>query len=90
MRFKALRHQPSDAARKSGYDNEGQLPDTLPDSRSRPEAAGQHIFLATCSKLWSQAVGSEPECLPMPKLIMLVSRSQATALASQNGRSSVM
>lgn len=38
MRFKALRHQPSDAARKSGYDNEGQLPDTLPDSRSRPEA----------------------------------------------------
>lgn len=36
MRFKALRHQPSDAARKSGYDNEGQLPDTLPDSRSRP------------------------------------------------------
>lgn len=38
MRFKALRHQPSDAARKSGYDNEGQLPDTLPDSRSRPGA----------------------------------------------------
>jgi len=38
MRFKALRHQPSDAARKSGYDNEGQLPDTLPDSRSRPRA----------------------------------------------------
>lgn len=38
MRFKALRHQPSDAARKSGYDNEGQLPDTLPDSRSRPSA----------------------------------------------------
>ena len=38
MRFKALRHQPSDAARKSGYDNEGQLPDTLPDSRSRPVA----------------------------------------------------
>lgn len=38
MRFKALRHQPSDAARKSGYDNEGQLPDTLPDSRSRPKA----------------------------------------------------
>ena len=40
MRFKALRHQPSDAARKSGYDNEGQLPDTLPDSRSRPRTAG--------------------------------------------------
>lgn len=40
MRFKALRHQPSDAARKSGYDNEGQLPDTLPDSRSRPVADG--------------------------------------------------
>ena len=38
MRFKALRHQPSDAARKSGYDNEGQLPDTQPVSRSRPEA----------------------------------------------------
>lgn len=38
MRFKALRHQPSDAARKSGYNNEGQLPDTLPDSRSRPGA----------------------------------------------------
>ena len=41
MRFKALRHQPSDAARKSGYDNEGQLPDTLPDSRSRPGADAQ-------------------------------------------------
>ena len=40
MRFKALRHQPSDAARKSGYDNEGQLPDTQPVSRSRPQAAG--------------------------------------------------
>lgn len=40
MRFKALRHQPSDAARKSGYNNEGQLPDTLPDSRSRPLAVG--------------------------------------------------
>jgi hypothetical protein len=46
MRFKALRHQPSDAARKSGYDNEGQLPDTLPDSRSRPGAAGRNTRLA--------------------------------------------
>lgn len=44
MRFKALRHQPSDAARKSGYDNEGQLPDTLPDSRSRPEAVIPLVF----------------------------------------------
>lgn len=43
MRFKALRHQPSDAARKSGYDNEGQLPDTLPDSRSRPGAVAGGI-----------------------------------------------
>lgn len=41
MHFKALRHQPSDAARKSGYDNEGQLPDTLPDSRSRPRPVGR-------------------------------------------------
>ena len=45
MRFKALRHQPSDAARKSGYDNEGQLPDTLPDSRSRPEAVRDERLL---------------------------------------------
>ncbi len=44
MRFKALRHQPSDAARKSGYDNEGQLPDTLPDSRSRPSADAGRTF----------------------------------------------
>lgn len=51
MRFKALRHQPSDAARKSGYDNEGQLPDTLPDSRSRPEAADRCARLADCFRL---------------------------------------
>lgn len=51
MRFKALRHQPSDAARKSGYNNEGQLPDTLPDSRSRPEAAIHETYLFVCFQL---------------------------------------
>ncbi len=35
---KAPRRQPSEAARMSGYDDEGQLPDTQPVSRSRPEA----------------------------------------------------
>ena len=53
MRFKALRHQPSDAARKSGYDNEGQLPDTLPDSRSRPGAAAGGIKKQTFNALSS-------------------------------------
>ena len=28
----------------SGYDDEGQLPDTQPVSRSRPEAAGRHLI----------------------------------------------
>lgn len=55
MRFKALRHQPSDAARKSGYDNEGQLPDTLPDSRSRPKAVAVLRIHGPVDCFWPEA-----------------------------------